>query len=140
MCLSEFGPETRKRVEHGERFMQSDQLTGPNAALKSMHQKLVVGAVAGIIGTSCIFPIDVVKTRLQNNRPDPKTGKLRYQGILHTFRSIVAKEGARSLYKGIGANLVGVTPEKAIKLAANDFFREQLTDAKTGELSPRGLG
>lgn len=30
-----------------------------------MEQKLVVGAVAGVIGTSAIFPIDVVKTRLQ---------------------------------------------------------------------------
>lgn len=30
-----------------------------------MEQKLVVGAIAGIIGTSAIFPIDVVKTRLQ---------------------------------------------------------------------------
>ena len=27
--------------------------------------KLVVGAAAGAFGTSCIFPIDMVKTRLQ---------------------------------------------------------------------------
>ena len=34
-----------------------------------MQQKLVVGAIAGVIGTCCIFPIDVAKTRLQNQKP-----------------------------------------------------------------------
>lgn len=91
-----------------------------------MHQKLAVGAVAGVIGTSCIFPIDVVKTRLQNQKPDPKTGKLMYRGIGHAFKTIIGKEGLRAMYKGLGANLVGVSPEKAIKLGANDFFRETL--------------
>lgn len=32
--------------------------------------KLAVGAVAGIIGTSAIFPIDIVKTHLQNQKRD----------------------------------------------------------------------
>ena len=50
-----------------------------------------------------------------------------YRGVAHCFRTIVRTEGMASMYKGLGANLVGVTPEKAIKLAANDFFREQLT-------------
>ena len=36
-----------------------------------MQQKLVVGAIAGVIGTCCIFPIDVAKTRLQNQKPGP---------------------------------------------------------------------
>lgn len=35
-----------------------------------LSQKMAVGAVAGIIGTAAIFPIDVVKTRLQNQKPD----------------------------------------------------------------------
>ena len=98
-------------------------------------QKLVVGAVAGVIGTSCIFPIDVVKTRLQNQIPDPKTGKLPYRGVVHAFRTIVATESFLGMYKGLGANLVGVSPEKAIKLGANDLFREMLTDEATGILT-----
>eukprot|EP00038_Savillea_parva_P023268 m.40229 g.40229 ORF g.40229 m.40229 type:complete len:311 (-) comp5938_c0_seq1:294-1226(-) len=99
-----------------------------------MGQKLMVGAVAGVLGTSAIFPIDAVKTRLQAQAPDPLTGKLRYSGVGNCFRSILTTEGAGSFYKGLGANLIGVTPEKAIKLAANDFFREKLTDPVTGEL------
>ena len=30
--------------------------------------KLAVGAVAGIVGTTCIYPIDIVKTRLQASK------------------------------------------------------------------------
>ncbi|KAG0366110.1 hypothetical protein BGZ54_005809 [Gamsiella multidivaricata] len=43
---------------------------------------------------------------------------------LDCFRQVVAKEGVRGLYRGIVPNLVGITPEKAIKLAVNDFSRE----------------
>jgi solute carrier family 25 aspartate/glutamate transporter 12/13 len=84
-----------------------------------LHLKLMVGAVAGVIGTSCIFPIDMVKTRLQ-------ASKGLYSGPIDCFQQIVRNEGGpRALYRGLTPNLVGVTPEKAIKLAANEFFREK---------------
>lgn len=35
--------------------------------------KLVVGGVAGVVGTSCVFPLDMVKTRLQNQVIKPGT-------------------------------------------------------------------
>eukprot|EP01134_Creolimax_fragrantissima_P001031 CFRG1031T1 len=112
----------------------------PKAISIPLPEKLAVGAMAGVIGTCFIFPLDVVKTRLQVQTVDPKTGKLPYTGIFNACRSIVAKEGLRSLYKGLGANVVGVTPEKAIKLAVNDTMREVLTDKNTGKLSlPRQI-
>lgn len=37
-------------------------------------------------------------------------------------------EGPRAIYKGLFANLVGVFPEKAIKLGVNDFVRSALAD------------
>merc|ERR1712146_301951 len=47
---------------------------------------------------------------------------------------ILQFEGVRGFYKGLGPNLVGVTPEKAIKLAANDLFREAM-EKPDGSLS-----
>eukprot|EP01031_Cornospumella_fuschlensis_P033079 gene33079-40014_t len=82
--------------------------------------KLVVGAVAGVVGTCCIFPIDMVKTRLQAN------DKGKYSGPADVVKKIVSQEGGvKALYRGLPVNLIGVTPEKAIKLAANEFFREK---------------
>lgn len=37
------------------------------------------------------------------------------------------------MYRGSGVNILLITPEKAIKLAANDFFRYHLT-TKDGQL------
>ena len=76
-----------------------------------------------------------------------------YRNPIHAFRKIIATEGFGGLYRGtwptgacacvptfdarrcvcvcvcvcgpgIGANLVGVSPEKAIKLAVNDLLRD----------------
>jgi hypothetical protein len=43
-----------------------------------------------------------------------------YTGIFNCFRSIIVNEGGiRALYRGLSANLVGVAPEKSIKLVVN---------------------
>jgi solute carrier family 25 (mitochondrial aspartate/glutamate transporter), member 12/13 len=52
----------------------------------------------------------MVKTRLQ-------ASKGKYSGPIDCFTSIIRTEGGfRALYRGLAPNLVGVTPEKAIKL------------------------
>ena len=57
-----------------------------------------------------MFPIDMVKTRLQ-------ASKGIYSGPVDCFTKILRNEGGfRALYRGLAPNLVGVTPEKAIKL------------------------
>ena len=42
------------------------------------------------------------------------------------FRKSIAKGGLRGMYQGSGVNILLITPEKAIKLVANDYFRYQL--------------
>lgn len=89
-------------------------------------QKFSVGAIAGVIGTSCIYPVDMVKTRLQNQIALPD-GTLKYRNPFQCFQTILRTEGASGLYRGLSANLIGVTPEKAIKLAVNEILREKYT-------------
>lgn len=36
--------------------------------LLSLPAKLVNGGIAGLVGVTCVFPIDLAKTRLQNQR------------------------------------------------------------------------
>lgn len=91
--------------------------------------KLVAGGIAGVIGTSLIFPLDMVKTRLQNQGSGAAK---RYNGPIDCFKKILATEGSSGLYRGLKPNLIGVTPEKAIKLSANDFLREYFV-SKNGD-------
>lgn len=43
--------------------------------------KIINGGIAGIIGVSCVFPLDLVKTRLQNQQIGPN-GERMYTSML----------------------------------------------------------
>ncbi|XP_030625354.1 mitochondrial glutamate carrier 1 [Chanos chanos] len=88
----------------------------------SLPAKLINGGVAGLVGVTCVFPIDLAKTRLQNQQ-----GARVYSGMLDCLAKTVRTEGYFGMYRGAAVNLTLVTPEKAIKLAANDIFRQQLS-------------
>lgn len=88
--------------------------------------KIINGGIAGIIGVSCVFPLDLVKTRLQNQQVGPNGEKM-YNSMLDCFKKTYRAEGYFGMYRGSAVNILLITPEKAIKLAANDFFRHHLT-------------
>ncbi|XP_059572995.1 mitochondrial glutamate carrier 1-like [Alligator mississippiensis] len=88
----------------------------------SLWARLLDGAVAGVVGVTCVFPLDLAKTRLQNQR----AGRGAYRSTLHCLATTLRSEGCLAMYRGAAVNLTLVTPEKAIKLAANDYFRHLL--------------
>lgn len=88
----------------------------------SLPAKLINGGIAGLVGVTCVFPIDLAKTRLQNQQ-----GQSIYRGMFDCLIKTVRSEGFFGMYRGAAVNLTLVTPEKAIKLAANDFFRNILS-------------
>nr|KAF6398577.1 solute carrier family 25 member 22 [Molossus molossus] len=89
----------------------------------SLPAKLINGGIAGLIGVTCVFPIDLAKTRLQNQQ----NGQRMYTSMSDCLIKTIRSEGYFGMYRGAAVNLTLVTPEKAIKLAANDFFRYQLS-------------
>lgn len=89
--------------------------------------KIINGGVAGIVGVASVFPIDLAKTRLQNQR----IGSEAYKSMLDCLRKVVAAEGFFGMYRGSAVNLLLITPEKAIKLTGNDLFRHLLTNHST---------
>ncbi|XP_023675483.1 mitochondrial glutamate carrier 1 isoform X1 [Paramormyrops kingsleyae] len=89
----------------------------------SLPAKLINGGIAGLIGVTCVFPIDLAKTRLQNQQ----NGSRLYSSMSDCLIKTIRSEGYFGMYRGAAVNLTLVTPEKAIKLAANDFFRHHLS-------------
>uniref|UniRef100_A0A8C2AC24 Solute carrier family 25 member 33 n=2 Tax=Cyprinus carpio TaxID=7962 RepID=A0A8C2AC24_CYPCA len=94
----------------------------------------------GTVGAIMTCPLEVLKTRLQSSgltlrpvfqvqlgtfngagviRPGPVT-----PGLLQVLRSILEKEGPKSLFRGLGPNLVGVAPSRAIYFAAYSKSKE----------------
>lgn len=103
------------------------------AAGAALHQVMLstynfmLGSVAGAFGAFMVYPIDLVKTRLQNQR-SALPGERLYKNSIDCFQKVVRNEGFRGLYSGVLPQLVGVAPEKAIKLTVNDLVRKQMTD------------
>lgn len=90
-----------------------------------------LGSVAGAFGAFMVYPIDLVKTRLQNQR-GAQPGQRLYKNSIDCFQKVIRNEGVRGLYSGVLPQLVGVAPEKAIKLTVNDLVRGRLSDKQGG--------
>ncbi|KAI5369613.1 Putative mitochondrial carrier protein [Septoria linicola] len=92
-----------------------------------------LGSIAGAFGAFMVYPIDLVKTRMQNQRSS-NVGQLLYKNSLDCFTKVIRNEGGRGLYSGVVPQLIGVAPEKAIKLTVNDIVRGKFTDIKSGDI------
>jgi len=85
-------------------------------------ESFALGAIAGGIGAMAVYPIDLVKTRMQNQRIVPGQPPM-YLNSIDCFKKILRAEGFAGLYSGLLPQLVGVAPEKALKLTVNDYLR-----------------
>jgi solute carrier family 25 2-oxodicarboxylate transporter 21 len=83
--------------------------------------QFVAGAIAGVSEILVMYPLDVVKTRVQL-QTGKGVGEDAYSGMLDCFRKIIAKEGPSRLYRGITAPILMEAPKRATKFAANDEF------------------
>lgn len=95
-----------------------------------------LGGIAGALGATAVYPIDLVKTRMQNQR-SKVVGELLYKNSLDCVQKVFKNEGFTGFYRGLAPQLIGVAPEKAIKLTINDLIRANTKDPVTGEI---GLG
>lgn len=95
--------------------------------------QFAAGAVAGVSEILVMYPLDVVKTRVQL-QTGAGTGADAYSGMLDCFRKIIRNEGASTLYRGITAPILMEAPKRATKFAANEkwgeFYRNAFGQAK----------
>ncbi|XP_043822853.1 calcium-binding mitochondrial carrier protein Aralar2 isoform X2 [Dromiciops gliroides] len=100
--------------------------------------RFALGSVAGAVGATAVYPIDLVKTRMQNQRSTGSlVGELMYKNSFDCFKKVLRYEGFFGLYRGLLPQLLGVAPEKAIKLTVNDFVRDKF-ERKDGSIPLAG--
>ncbi|XP_053988123.1 calcium-binding mitochondrial carrier protein Aralar1 isoform X3 [Hylaeus anthracinus] len=90
--------------------------------------RFVLGSIGGAVGATAVYPIDLVKTRMQNQRAGSLVGELMYRNSFDCLKKVIRHEGFFGLYRGLIPQLMGVAPEKAIKLTVNDFVRDKFMD------------
>ncbi|KAF8634876.1 hypothetical protein AX15_000630 [Amanita polypyramis BW_CC] len=121
--------DPRWRAPHDE-----DETQAPTSLLQGiLHStyNFVQGGVAGAFGATIVYPIDL--GAMQNQR-STVVGQLLYKNSLDCAKKIFHNEGFLGFYRGLGPQLVGVAPEKAIKLTVNDLIRAKARDPETGRI------
>ncbi|KAJ4354529.1 uncharacterized protein N0V89_006266 [Didymosphaeria variabile] len=107
----------------------------PPKPLPFVYQ-FAAGAVAGVSEILIMYPLDVVKTRVQL-QTGKAAGEEGYNGMVDCFRKIIKNEGASRLYRGISAPILMEAPKRATKFAANDswgaFYRNLFGQAKMNQ-------
>ncbi|KAK2752832.1 hypothetical protein FQN55_005966 [Onygenales sp. PD_40] len=98
--------------------------------------QFAAGAVAGVSEILVMYPLDVVKTRVQL-QTGKGAGEEAYNGMVDCFRKIIKNEGFSRLYRGISAPILMEAPKRATKFAANDswgaFYRSFFGIEKTNQ-------
>ncbi|XP_029700353.1 solute carrier family 25 member 36-A-like isoform X2 [Takifugu rubripes] len=100
---------------------------------------LLMHRCGGTVGAILTCPLEVVKTRLQSSSLSfyvsgvhlstvngTSVARMSPPGPLHFLKLILEKEGPRSLFRGLGPNLIGVAPSRAIYFAAYSTAKEKL--------------
>ncbi|KAG9770777.1 hypothetical protein KCU88_g6557, partial [Aureobasidium melanogenum] len=145
--------ETGQVVPEGQPGNGSSSVT-KDAPVAKPWAHFVAGGVGGMTAAALTSPLDVLKTRLQSDfyqaqlkelhskQPLPQKTTLlslprsAYFHLAETvqiLRSIYQHEGFRALFRGLGANLVGVVPARSInfyvygngKRILNDYFNPE---------------
>ncbi|VVC40166.1 Hypothetical protein CINCED_3A016587 [Cinara cedri] len=129
--LNSITPEQYYKEIHNRRIAEFHAVSSPSdrgvfiQVLESVY-RFMLGSVSGAIGATAVYPIDLVKTRIQNQRAGSFIGELMYRNSFDCFKKVIRHEGIFGLYRGLLPQLIGVAPEKAAKLTVNDLVRDKL--------------
>jgi solute carrier family 25 folate transporter 32 len=87
----------------------------------------IAGASAGFASAFVTCPLDVVKTRIQNQSLKSTTA-LRYKGPFHTLKRIYMEEGIRGNFRGLFPTLLGYLPAWTIYFSTYARFKDSFTN------------
>jgi len=92
----------------------------------ALWENIVLGGSSAAIAGTVVYPMDTIKARLMNGQGT---------SIIGTLRNIVSTQGPTALYRGLPAQLVGIMPEKALKLTLYNTLRQMQMDPKTQKVA-----
>jgi len=114
---------------HFGTYTKAKRSTGTNNSgighqLQDSIGYLTMGAVSKIIASTATYPLQVIKSRLQQRSQaaelsasgEVKIVKREYAGVIDCVARIWKREGTRGFFKGCIPNVIRVTPNAAITL------------------------
>jgi len=93
------------------RAQRPNRFSVDNSQEMSILDSFLAGSVAGAVGQTVSYPLDVMRTRLAVEGGYSASG---YKGMYDCLKRIVAEEGLSGLFRGNAVSLVSVVPRAAV--------------------------
>ncbi|KAK2784180.1 putative mitochondrial 2-oxoglutarate/malate carrier protein [Emmonsiellopsis sp. PD_33] len=103
-------------------FAESKSQLQAHTSLSAQNRTFAASAIAGFFASFLSLPFDFIKTRLQKQQKDPKTGQLPYKGVLDCAKKVVRDEGWLRFYRGFGTYYVRIAPHAMVTLIVVDYL------------------
>lgn len=98
-----------------------------------LTNQIIAGSVAGIFADIITHPISTIKTRLQvQGSGGGSHGAVVYRGVTHAMNQILKTEGLVTLYRGLGAVLVGAAPAQGLYFGGYETAKGFLGGGQSG--------
>ncbi|XP_059432372.1 mitochondrial carrier protein CoAc2 isoform X2 [Corylus avellana] len=97
----------------------------PQEHKSSIIVKLVCGSVAGLLGQTFTYPLDVVRRQMQVQR-HLASNSAEIKGTIETLVMISQKQGWKMLFSGLSINYLKVVPSVAIGFTGYDLMKSWL--------------
>ncbi|KAL9045118.1 MAG: hypothetical protein Q9214_001800 [Letrouitia sp. 1 TL-2023] len=99
----------------------------------TLTENMAAGALAGIAEHSAVYPLDLLKTRLQVLNPSPSG---LYSGLSNALSRILKAEGIGSLWRGISSVALGAGPAHAVYFATYEAVKHAMGGNEGNEHHP----
>ncbi|KAK3152436.1 hypothetical protein QOZ80_2BG0158850 [Eleusine coracana subsp. coracana] len=86
--------------------------------------QLGCGTISGALGATCVYPLQVIRTRLQAEQANSESA---YRGMTDCFRKMLQCEGISAFYKGLIPNLLKVVPAASITYLVYETMKKKLS-------------
>ncbi|XP_012607158.1 mitochondrial adenyl nucleotide antiporter SLC25A24-like [Microcebus murinus] len=112
--IFKIAPETALKVGAYEQYKKWLSFDGTHVGIP---ERFISGSLAGVTAQTCIYPMEVLKTRLAVGN----TGE--YSGIIDCSRKLFKQEGVRAFFRGYVPNFLGIIPYAGIDLAVYELLK-----------------
>ncbi|QSL65000.1 hypothetical protein MERGE_002304 [Pneumocystis wakefieldiae] len=91
---------------------------------------ILASVISKMVAGSITYPHEVIRTRIQTQIYYKDSQKTQYRGVFHTFFRIYYEEGWKSLYSGMGTNLIRTVPVSMVMLLSFEILNKWLFQIK----------
>lgn len=128
---------THQEISQTE-FIKSESVPIATKTVTDISKNLLAGSAARSIAATLLFPIDVIKTRMQFQHNKSSLMRYHYSNTFDAAKSIIRNEGFLAFYKGLPLRLLYISPSAAVSFTIYENLKKSITgeEGDTADIAP----